>query len=383
MKKYGTLYLFAAALIGAGCDNLPNETANSTTPDTRSQQTITSEGKELIPGQYIVVLKDNISQNAVESVANQMAATHSAAVDRVFKNAVKGFAARMSPQQADALAHDPNVKFIEQDQIMRISSNGSGSGDAIAAQSTPWGVTRIGGAGDGTGKVAWIIDTGIDLTHPDLNVDRTRSRNFSTGSSANDGNGHGTHVAGTIAAKNNTVGVIGVAAGASVVAVRVLNNQGSGSYSAIISGVDYVAANAAAGDVANMSLGGSASTALDNAVTNLASKGVKVVLAAGNESTSATTKSPARVNGTNIYTISAIGSNGAFASFSNYGNPPVDYAAPGVNVLSLWKGGGTNTISGTSMAAPHAAGVLLLGSATTDGNATSDPDGTADPIIHR
>jgi subtilisin family serine protease len=383
MKKYTSLYLFAAALIGAGCENLPNDTATTAMPEKLPQNITASDGREVIPGQYIVVLKDDISGNSVEAVAHRMAATHSAAVDRVFKNALKGFVARMSAQQADRLALDPNVKFIEQDQIMRISSNESGSGDAIAVQSTPWGITRVGGAGDGTGKYAWIIDTGIDLDHPDLNVDVSKSRNFNSGSSANDGNGHGTHVAGTIAAKNNSIGVVGVAADATVVAVRVLGNSGSGSYSQIIAGVDYVRSAAQPGDVANMSLGGSASTALDNAVTNLANAGVIVTLAAGNESVSATTKSPARVNGTNIYTISAFGSNGAFASFSNYGNPPVDYAAPGVSILSLWKGGGTKTISGTSMAAPHAAGILLLGSTTTDGTVTGDRDNNPDPIIHR
>jgi subtilisin family serine protease len=129
-----------------------------------------------------------------------------------------------------------------------------------------------------------------------------------------------------------------------------------------------------------MSLGGGVSTALDNAVI-AASNPVKFVLAAGNESDNANNHSPARANGSHVYTISAMNSSNNWASFSNYGNPPIDYCAPGVAVFSTWKDGGYNTISGTSMAAPHAAGVLLLGNARTDGTVNGDPDGNADAII--
>jgi len=166
-----------------------------------------------------------------------------------------------------------------------------------------------------------------------------------------------------------------------VAAVRVLDRRGSGSNSGVIAGVDYVAANGSNGDVANMSLGGGISTALDNAVISAASTGVKFVLAAGNESQDANNSSPARANGNNVYTISAMDINDNFAYFSNYGSP-VDYCAPGVAVFSTWKGGGYNTINGTSMAAPHAAGVLLLGNASTSGFVNNDPDGSPDPIIH-
>jgi subtilisin family serine protease len=217
-------------------------------------------------------------------------------------------------------------------------------------------------------------------------VDAGRSISFLSGGPSNqspdDQNGHGTHVAGTIAAIDNNIGSLGVAPGSLVVAVRVLDRRGSGTTSGVIAGIDYVAANGNNGDVANMSLGGGVSTSLDNAVIAAASTGIKFVLAAGNESDDANNHSPARANGNNVYTISAMNSSDNWASFSNYGSP-VDFCAPGVSVYSTWKGDGYNTISGTSMAAPHAAGVLLLGNASTDGTVNGDPDGSPDPIIHR
>jgi len=188
-------------------------------------------------------------------------------------------------------------------------------------------------------------------------------------------------VAGTIAAKDNSIGVIGVAAGATVVSVRVLNRRGSGSYSGVIAGVDYVGANGVDGDVANMSLGGSVSKTLDAAVLSASKeKGVIFCLAAGNESDDATNHSPARVNGTYIVTVSASDMNNNFASFSNYGEP-VDWCAPGVSIKSTWKNGGYNTISGTSMATPHVAGVLLLGVGKKLMDVNGDPDGGMQMIL--
>ena len=217
-----------------------------------------------------------------------------------------------------------------------------------------------------------------------MNVDAGRSADF-TGSrrGADDENGHGTHVAGTVAAIDNNIGVVGVAAGATVVAVKVLNRRGSGSISGVIAGVDYVAANAPSGDVANMSLGGGFYQPLNDAVESAAGKGIKFALAAGNESTNAGSRSPASANGTNVYTVSAMSSGDRWASYSNYGNPPVDICAPGSSIPSTWKDGGYNTISGTSMATPHVAGILLLGNLQTDGTVSGDPDGNADPIAHR
>ena len=175
---------------------------------------------------------------------------------------------------------------------------------------------------------------------------------------------------------------MGVAAGATVIPVKVLGSRGSGSNSGVIAGVDHVARNGNRGDVANMSLGGGVYAPLDDAVKAAANTGIIFALAAGNESTDANNSSPARANGANIYTISAMDINDNFASFSNYGSP-VDYCAPGVAVNSTWKDGGYRSISGTSMACPHAAGVLLVsgGNPSTSGSVNGDPDGNADSII--
>ena len=249
------------------------------------------------------------------------------------------------------------------------------------AQETPWGIARVNGGVAGTYASAWVIDTGLDFTHPDLNVDTVRSRSFlSRDTSPVDQNGHGTHVAGTIAAYDNAIGVIGVAPGAKVVAVRVLDRRGSGSNSGVIAGVDYVAQNGRAGDVANMSLGGGVSQALDDAVVAAAAGGVRFALAAGNESEDANNHSPGRANGPNVFTVSAFSVGDKWASFSNFGNPPIDFSEPGVSIKSTWLSGGYNTISGTSMATPHLAGLLLTGAVSSGGTVAGDPDGNPDTI---
>ncbi len=358
-----------------------------------------SRADEVIPGQYIVVLKDaavatTASDSYQEKVGKVKAAAQGLlrgrglapeAVGLAYGHVLKGFAAKLTPQQAAELARDGRVSYIEPDRIISLGKPVKGGGTTTTStQTIPYGITRVG-YGDGTGKTAWVIDSGIDLNHPDLNVDVTRSRSFlSTTSSPEDGNGHGTHVAGTIGAKNNTIGVVGVAANATVVAVRVLDAAGSGSTSGVVAGVDYVSANGRVGDVANMSLGGGASQALDDAVINASNKGILFALAAGNNSGNAALNSPARVNGANIFTISAMDVNDSWASFSNFGNPPIDYCMPGVSIKSTWIGDGYNTISGTSMATPHMAGVLLMRgkSFTISGNVKNDPDGNADQIAH-
>lgn len=370
-------------------------------------QLLSAEKGTLIPNQFIVVLRPEIltfrksedyaaNQSFMRQTASSLLQQYRISEDKlghVFSMALDGFAVELSQEQFDALSKDPKVQFIEQDQVMGIAQgrpgggNGGGGGSTSPAQVTPWGINDVAGFVNYTGpKKAWVLDTGIDLTHPDLNVDQSNGFTaFTKGKDANfnDGNGHGTHVAGTIAAINNTIGVVGVAAGATVVPIKVLDSRGSGSNSGVIAGVDFVAANANAGDVANMSLGGGVSQALDNAVLAASSNGIIFTLAAGNSGADANFSSPARVNGPYIYTISAHNINGVFASFSNWGNPPIDYSAPGVSVQSTWLSGGYNTISGTSMAAPHAAGVLLLGPAKSNGFVTGDKDNTPDPKISR
>lgn len=166
-------------------------------------------------------------------------------------------------------------------------------------------------------------------------------------------------------------------------AVRVLDRRGSGSTSGVIAGINYVATYGQPGDVANMSLGGGVSQSLDQAVVDAAAGGVRFALAAGNEGDDANNHSPARANGPNVFTISAIDINDTLASWSNYGNPPVDFAEPGVSIKSTWTGSGYNTISGTSMATPHFAGILLwhtTGSVPTDGRINGDRDGNPDYV---
>jgi subtilisin family serine protease len=382
----------AAALLLSGC------AAQDDLVVAEAEEALGAQAGDIIPGKYIVVMHEDSVQTAAKDYGLAQASSRRAAVgllarhglpetavEHAYGSALRGFSATLSPVEAKRLASDPAVKYVEQDSVVTLLAPVVEGQVGTLAQSTPYGITRVGGGTTYTGSNrAWVIDTGIDLDHPDLNVDVARSRTFVSNSrSPDDGNGHGSHVAGTIAAKNDANGVVGVAAGAPVVAVQVLSKSGSGTISGVVAGVDYVAASGVNGDVANMSLGGGVSTALDDAVRNLGSSGVKIALAAGNESDNANNHSPARANGTNIFTVSAINSTDTFASFSNFGNPPVDFAAPGVSIQSTYKGGGFATLSGTSMAAPHVAGILLAGSIRGDGTAKGDPDGNPDPIAHR
>jgi hypothetical protein len=392
MKK--VIVLFAAlALLIAGCSKTPE-------PSIQGDDLVTMKTGDIIPGQYVVLLKSEVSdlkaaavsytaaEKMMTSITKQVLSA-SGISDReplqVYSAAVKGFAININESEAALLAKNPSVEGIWPDMYF-ILAQATSTAKALPTEQTPPGITRVGGGVTYTGSnKAWIIDTGVDLDHSDLHVNTTLAKTYVTGTStADDDNGHGTHCAGIIAAIDNTVGVVGVAAGAYVVPVKVLNRNGSGTYSNIIKGCDYVTANGTAGDVVNISLGGTTYTALDNAVAAIGNAGLFVAIAAGNSAANSNNYSPARVNGTNIYTISACNSSDVWASWSNYANPPVDYCAPGVSIYSLYKNNSVATMSGTSMAAPHAAGVLLAtgGNPSSDGTVTSDPDGTADPIIH-
>ncbi len=339
-----------------------------------------------IANSYICVFKNNVSRGEAQSEANRSTQAVGARAKHVYSVALRGFAADLPQQAVERMqANNPNIAYCEQDQVVTVvpiqaQARPGGGGGTQPAQETPWGIARVNGGAAGSFATAWIIDTGISV-HPDLNFDTTRSRSFlDRDTSPVDQNGHGTHVAGTIAAYDNAIGVIGVAPGAKVVAVRVLDRRGSGSNSGVIAGVDYVAANGRAGDVANMSLGGGVSTALDTAVINAAAGGVRFALAAGNESDNANNHSPARANGPNVFTVSAFGVGDKWATYSNFGNPPIEYAEPGSAIKSTWLDGGYNTISGTSMATPHLAGLLLAGAVRSGGNVAGDPDGNPDVI---
>lgn len=359
-----------------------------------------------IEGSYIVVFDEKVtgdvsskygkdyssSKKAVLELANEILGSNQMKgdfIEHVYSKTLTGVSVRMDANQATTLKADKRIAYIEKDQMFTLApppGKGPGSGGGSSdPQEIPWGITRVNGGATYTGdNVAWIIDSGIEASHEDLNVDVSRGFNaFTKGKDSDistDGNGHGTHVAGTVAALDNAVGVVGVAAGATLIPVKVLDSRGSGAYSGVIAGIDHVAANGSSGDVANMSLGGGFSQAVNDAVIAAAATGVKFALAAGNESTDAATKSPASANGANIYTISAMSEGDNWASFSNYGNPPVDYCEPGVSIKSTWKGGSYNTISGTSMASPHACGLLLLGNISNSGVVIGDPDGNPDSI---
>jgi subtilisin family serine protease len=237
------------------------------------------------------------------------------------------------------------------------------------AQTVPWGVSRIDGGQTVTNVNAYIIDTGIDTRHSDLNV--AGHVKFTTGPNS-DCNGHGTHVAGTVGAENNTLDVVGVAAGARLTGVKVLGCGGTGSTSDVVKGVDWVTQNAVKPAIANMSLGGGVSTALDNAVKASANSGVFYSVAAGNSGVDACTSSPARAGTHNgVMTTAALDSNDNEASWSNFG-ACVDIWAPGVSILSTRLKGGTTTMSGTSMAAPHVGGAGAVYLALNPGMSPAD-----------
>jgi subtilisin family serine protease len=339
-----------------------------------------------ISNSYICVFKKGaVSRGNAQAEANRAVQAGGGQLTHVYRVALQGFAANMSAQAAEQMrARNPNIAYCEQDQVVSIppirAAAKPGGGGPQPPQETPWGIARVNGGGAGNFATAWVLDTGISV-HPDLNFDQARSRTFLGGSSTPiDQNGHGTHVAGTIAALSNTIGVIGVAPGAPVVSIRVLDRRGNGTTSGVIAGVDHVAANGQNGDVANMSLTGGASLALDTAVITAALSGVRFCLAAGNNGANANNFSPARANGLNVYTISAFAIGDVWASFSNFGNPPIDYAEPGVAIKSTWLNGGYNTISGTSMATPHLAGLLLAGAVQNGGTVSGDPAAPADTI---
>lgn len=386
MQKY--IFLLSMIFLFASCKKNNDSTSNSSGDDECVMRSSTGIG-EIKASQYIVAFNpvvnsrtaSRISLDQLSKSILQRNTIDVSALKTSFAGEPGGFIVSMTGDQAETLRHDASIEAVEPDRIISLGSCFT----VVAPRLVTWNINRIG-YGNGIGKTAWIVDSGIDFDHPDLTVDQTRSRSFVEGqTSADDQNGHGTHVAGIIGAKNNAIGVLGVASGASLVALKVLDKEGEGNLSYIIQALAYINTVADVGDVVNMSVGGeSASAILDQQVKNTAARGIYFAIAAGNDNQLANINSPARVNASNVYTVSAIDSLDNFASFSNYGNDVVDFAAPGVRILSTWMDNKYAYASGTSMAAPHVAGLLLLRGRdiTSSGVAKNDPDGTPDPIAH-
>lgn len=322
-------------------------------------------GKE-VPGRYIILLKEGVD-------ADTVARRHGLVVEHRYEKVVRGFSAGGGLGKFQALKDDSDIVLVEPDRIVE-----------TFAQTLPTGVHRIDADLSGTAKINGtdervdvdiaIIDTGIQGNHPDLNVVGGYNCTGRKTSDWKDGNGHGTHVAGTAAAKDDGNGVVGVAPGARLWSVRVLGSNGSGFLSWVICGVDWVTKNAGTIDVANMSLGGEfVSTALNEALAKSIAAGVTYAVAAGNSDKDAASFSPA--NHPDVLAVSALadsdgrcgalgpatsyGADDTRATFSNFG-PIVDIAAPGVSILSTYKGGSYAKLSGTSMASPHVAGSAAL-----------------------
>ena len=339
---------------------------------------------EPIKGQYIVVLKPEatmVSDSVGAITADEVRAMAEVSVSKgaqildIFDHALDGYVIKtsenMSAGLVSELRQDPRVAFVEPDQRVY-----------ALEQTVPVGVDRVDGdvsqavSGDGSGAVdadIAILDTGIDLTHPDLNV--YHEKTFVPGtSSADDDNGHGTHVAGIAAAKDNSIGVVGIAPDARLWSIKVLDSNGAGSISDVIAGIDYVTAHSDEIDVVNLSFGCECSSpALDAAINSAVQAGIVFVVAAGNDHKDASSFSPAR--NPNVIAVSAMadsdgkcggqgtatkyGNDDTFASFSNYGDP-IDMVAPGVGILSTYSDGKYAQLSGTSMAAPHVTGGIAL-----------------------
>jgi subtilisin family serine protease len=344
----------AAALMGAA-------PATAAAPD---GAILPAGSATVVPNSFVVVLKDSASlrQQGVDAAARALTARHGGAVGHVFRRALQGFEVSLSEGAAGRLAADPAVKYVQRNGVYRISGT----------QTNPpsWGLDRIDQRNrpldnsytyptTASNVHAYIIDTGIRFTHTDLGGRATSGVDEIDGGTADDCNGHGTHVSGTVGGSS-----YGVAKGVQLVAVRVLDCNGSGTTAQVAAGIDWVTANAVKPAVANMSLGGGVDTTLDNAVTNSINSGVTYAIAAGNGDVfgnpqNACNTSPARVPA--AITVGATDSSDNRASFSNFGTC-LDIFAPGVNITSAWSTSdtATNTISGTSMATPHVTGAAAL-----------------------
>ncbi|MCF3168478.1 S8 family peptidase [Streptomyces violaceoruber] len=311
-----------------------------------------------ISDSYIVTLKDSAAKSD-SAQGRALAKKYGASIERTYRAALNGYAVEATAAEAKKFAADPAVASVSQNRTFTVS----------ATQTNPpsWGLDRIDQRSlpldqrytypdkAGEGVTAYVIDTGVRISHSDFGGRASNGYDaIDNDNVAQDGHGHGTHVAGTVAGTAH-----GVAKKAKIVGVRVLNNQGSGTTAQVVAGIDWVTANAVKPAVANMSLGGGADAVLDAAVQRSIAAGITYAVAAGNESTNASTKSPARV--AEAITVGSTTNTDARSSFSNYG-AVVDIFAPGSSITSTWNtsDSATNTISGTSMASPHVAGAAAI-----------------------
>ncbi|KAI0546232.1 subtilisin-like protease PR1K [Xylaria curta] len=347
---------------------------------------------DVIEGKYIVKMKSNSGVHILEAHKNMVASN----VDYTYNsNQFTGFATSMTTEEVEALQNMPDVEYIEHDAIVRASATQTGAdwGLARLSNTSPSSSTYTYDDSAGEGVCAYVVDTGIDVDHPDFEGRATFASN-QVDNDDTDGNGHGTHVAGTIGSKT-----YGVAKKVSLYAVKVLGADGSGTNSGVIAGMDFVVTDAPdrecpKGVVVNLSLGGGVSSAVNEAAANVVSAGHFMAVAAGNEAEDASNSSPA--SEPSVCTVGATDKTDALSYFSNFGKL-VDVLAPGSDIESTWPGGNTNTISGTSMASPHVAGIgayfLGLGAASPEdlcdyiasqaqtGAISGVPSGTTDAII--
>ncbi|MEV3969666.1 S8 family peptidase [Streptomyces sp. NPDC050698] len=362
--------LATAALMG-GLTTLPAQAAPA------EGRVLAADSPTAIKDSYLVTLKKSAGLKASSAAGKDLVKEYGGSVDKTFGKALNGYSATLSATEARQLAADPAVATVEQNQRVTL---------AATQTNAPWGLDRVDQASlplsgtytypdsAGSGVTVYVIDTGVRITHQQISGRASYGYDAVDGdTTASDGNGHGTHVATTIAGST-----YGVAKKAKIVGVRVLNNSGSGTTAGVIAGIDWVTQNHSGPSVANMSLGGGASATLDTAVRNSIASGVTYAVAAGNSSTTASSSSPARVS--EAITVGATTSTDAKASYSNYGSA-LDIFAPGSSITAGWytSDTATNTISGTSMATPHVAGAAAVYLA---GHTSSTPAQVATALVN-